>query len=221
MKKGSGGFRAGLIVSYLALVLAVAVLSGCHSDHDDPLPRYHTEIVSDVDFDGDIGLSLDGFYTVTSAADTGSVLAGVNPDTGEEYRGFLDFPLGGDDGVPTDAIIESATLEVYIIGMSDSLPSTVFPFLIDLVDFQPPYLIESDFDRVSQPPLLTRPIDFYPSDVGRYVIIDVTSLMSEAQAEGLPDLQLRFILDFTANSGLIEIDDTDIDTAPLLKVTYY
>ena len=222
MKRYNCGFRAGRIALYLTLVLAVVVLNGCHSESDnDPLPRYHTEIISDVDYDGDIGLDFDDTYSVTSAADTGSVLAGVDPVSGEEFRGFLDFPLGGVDGVPSDAIIESATLEIYIIWTSDSSPDEIFPFLIDLVDFQPPYLIESDFNRVSQPPLLTLPVDFYPSDVGSYVVIDVTALMSEAQTQRLPDLQLRFLLDFTADSGLIEIDDTDIDTAPLLKVTYY
>ena len=223
LKSDNGGFRAGWIVLYAALVLVVFALNGCRSHRDqdnDPLPRYDTEIISDVYADGDIGLAPDDTYTVSIAIDTGSVLAGVDPVTGEEFRGFLDFPLDGVDGIPLDAVIESATLEIFIIGMSDSSPDEIFPFLIDLVDFQPPYLIESDFNRVSQPPLLTMPVDFYPSDAGKFVIIDVTALVSEAQSEGLPDVQLRFLLDFSAASGLIEIDDADTDTAPLLKVTY-
>ena len=141
--------------------------------------------------------------------------------TGEEFRGFLDFPLGGVDGIPRDAVIESATLEIFIIGMSDSLPGEIFPFLIDLVDFQPPYLLAGDFSRAIQPPLLTMPVDFYPSDEGTLVVIDVTELVDEAQFLGLPDLQLRFLLDFSADTGLIEIDDADAATAPLLTVTYY
>ena len=220
LKRYNGGSLAGRIVLYAVLVLAVFALNGCHNDNA-PLPTYDAEIVSDVYADGDIGLALDGTYTVSSAIDTGSVLAGVDPVTGEEYRGFLDFPLGGVDGIPLDAVIESATLELYIIGMSDSLPDEIFPFLIDLVDFQPPYLVGDDFSRSIQPPLLTMPVDFYPSDVGNFVVIDVTELVDEAQFQGLPDLQLRFLLDFSADSGLIEIDDADVDTAPLLRITYY
>jgi hypothetical protein len=220
LKRYNCGSLAGRIVLYAALVLAVIALNGCHNDND-PLPTYYAEIVSDEYADGDIGLALDETFTVTTAIDTGSVLTGVDPMTGEEFRGFLDFPLGGVDGIPLDAVIESATLEVFIIGMSDSLPDEIFPFLIDLVDFQPPYLIEDDFSREIQPPLLTIPVDFYPSDVDNFVVIDVTELMDEAQFLGLPDLQLRFLLDFSADSGLIEIDDADVDTAPLLTVTYY
>ena len=221
LKRNNGGSPAGRIVLYVTLVLAVAVLNGCNSGDDEDLRTYDTEIVSDADADGDIGLTLDDTYTVSSAIDTGSVLVGIDPVTGEEFRGFLDFPLGGADGIPLDAIIDSATLEVYITGTSDSLPDAIFPFLIDLVTFQPPYLIESDFNRLAQPALLTIPVDFYPSDAGSFVDIDVTALVSEAQSEGLPDVQLRLLLDFSTDSGLIEIDDSDIDRAPLLKVTYY
>ena len=226
LKKYNGRSLAGRIVLYTALLLAVFALNGCRGNHDDydhydPLPAYYTEIVSDVYADGDIGVALDDTYTVTSAVDTGNVLAGVDPVTGEEFRGFLDFPLGGADGIPFDAVIESATLEIFIIGIYDSPPDNILPFLIDLVDFQPPYFIEEDFSRSIQPPLLTMPVDFYPSDEGSFVVIDVTELVDEAQFSGLQDLQLRFLLDFSANTGLIEIDDADVDTAPLLKVTYY
>lgn len=229
LKRNNGGSLAGRMVLYAVLALAVVALNGCRGDHDhndhhghnDPLPTYYTEIMSDEYADGDIGLALDDTYTVTSAIDTGSVLAGVDPVTGEEFRGFLDFPLGGADGIPPGAVIESATLEVFIIGMSDSLPGEIFPFLIDLVDFQPPYLLAGDFSRAIQPPLLTMPVNFYPSDDGNFVVIDVTELVDEAQFQGLPDLQLRFLLDFSADSGFIEIDDADVATAPLLTVTYY
>ena len=227
--KRYNGSLAGRIVLCAALVLAVVALNGCksnkhHNDHNhynDPLPTYYTEIESDLYADGDIGLALDDTYTVSSAIDTGSVLAGVDPLTGEEYRGFLDFPLEGVDGIPPGAVIESATLEIFIIGMSDSLPGEIFPFLIDLVDFQPPYLMANDFSRTVQPSLLTMPVDFYPSDDGSFVVIDVTELVDEAQFLGLQDLQLRFLLDFSVDSGLIEIDDAGAATAPLLRVTYY
>ena len=65
------------------------------------------------------------------------------------------------------------------------------------------------------------PVDFYPSDVGSFVVIDVTALMDEAQMEELPDLQLRFLLDFSEATGLIEIDDSELETAPLLTVSYF
>lgn len=220
LKRYNGGSLAGRIVLYAVLMLAVFTLNGCHNDND-PLPTYEAEIVSDVYADGDIGLALDYIYTVSSAIDTSSVLAGVDPVTGEEFRGFLDFPIGGVDGIPLDAVIESATLELFIIGMSDSLPGEIFPFLIDLVDFQPPYLVAGDFSRAIQPPLLTMPVDFYPSDVGNLVVIDVTELVNEARFLGLQDVQLRFLLDFSADSGLIEIDDADVATAPLLSVIYH
>jgi hypothetical protein len=219
LKKFNGGSMAVRIVSYAVLVLAVAALNGCRKDND-PIPTYYAEIGSDVYADGDIGVGLDNTFTVSTAIDTGSVIAGVDPLTGEEFRGFLDFPLEGVDGIPSDAVIESATLEIFIIGMSASQPDGILPFLIDLVDFQPPYLIEGDFSRAIQPPLLTMPVDFHPSDAGSFVVIDVTELVDEAQFLGLPDLQLRFLLDFSADTGLIEIDDADIDTAPLLCVTY-
>jgi hypothetical protein len=223
MKRYKGGSPAGRIVLCAVLVLAVVALNGCrrHDDHNHSLPKYYTEIISDDYADGDIGLALDETYTVSAAIDTGSVFAGVDPVTGEEFRGFLDFPLGGDDGIPYDAVIESATLEIFISGIYDSPLGKILPFLIDLVDFQPPYLVATDYSRAIQSPLLTLPVDFYPSDEGHFVAIDVTELVDEAQFRGLPDLQLRFLLDFSADSGLIEIDDHDPASAPLLKVTYY
>jgi len=220
LKRGDSGFLGTRVLFYLAL--AVVALNGCSSgsdDHDDPLPIFISEITSDIEADGDIGLSQDDIYAISSALDTGNVLAGIDPETGEEFRGFLDFPLRGSDGIPWDAVIESATLEVFISGVRVSAPDLILPFLVDLVDFQPPFLIADDFNRLIQPPLLTMPVDFFPSDAGSFVAIDVTALMDEAQIEQLPDLQLRFLLDFSATTGLIEIDDSDLENAPLLTVS--
>jgi hypothetical protein len=58
-------------------------------------------------------------------------------------------------------------------------------------------------------------------DTGTIVTIDVTPLVVEAQDIGLYDLQLRVLLDDIARSGLVEIDDTLVDTAPLLSIRYY
>jgi hypothetical protein len=96
------------------------------------------------------------------------------------------------------------------------------------VSFQPPTLIDTDFDRTIQPPLafirVTPP--FYQADVGTNVSIDVTSLLVQAQLLQLPDFQLRIMEDLgPAIPVLIEIDDTigvNRGTfAPLLTVTYF
>ena len=60
------------------------------------------------------------------------------------------------------------------------------------------------------------------ADVLRHVTVDVTSLMVEAQRRGLPDFQIRILEDDGfVFPGLIEIDDTTINLAPLLTVTYF
>jgi hypothetical protein len=223
LRTGGTGLPGNKIAFCLALVLVAVLLAGCHifvDNREDPSPTFVAQIVSDDEADGDIELTPPATYTTASALDTGSVLAGIDPASGDEFRGFLDFPLRGSQGVPLDAVIESATLEIFISGISVSSPDRILPFIIDLVAFQPPLLIADDFDRVLQPPLLTMPFDFYPSDAGATVVIDVTALMDEAQVQGLPDFQLRFLLDFSATSGLIEIDDSDLETAPLLTVSY-
>ena len=219
---GSGSFK-NKITLCLLLVLAVVSLVGCNifiDNRDDPTPTFEVQIVSDDTADGDIELTASSMYTISSALDTGNVLAGIDPESGDEFRGFLDFPLRGSQGVPLDATIESATLEIFISGTSVSSSDRVMPFIIDLVAFQPPVISEDDFNRLLRPTILSMPFDFYPSDAGATVIIDVTSLMDEAQNQGLPDFQLRFLLDFSADSGLIEIDDNDLETAPLLTISY-
>jgi hypothetical protein len=223
LRTGGSGAPGNKIVLCLALVLAAVSLVGCNvfvDNRDDPSPTFEAQILSDDTADGDIQLTLPATFTVASALDTGNVLAGIDPASGDEFRGFLDFPLWGSDGVPLDATIESATLKIFINGVSVSSSDRILPFLIDLVAFQPPVLIADDFDRAVQPPLLTLPFDFYPSDAGAMVVIDVTALMNEAQSQGLQDFQLRFLLDYSADSGLIEIDDSDVETAPLLTVSY-
>ena len=102
LKRGNSDSPRSWTIFYLLLALAMVALNGCSScddDCDDPLPVYAADITSDIEADGDIGLALDGIYTIASALDTGSVLAGVDPVTGEEFRGFLDFPLRGIDGI--------------------------------------------------------------------------------------------------------------------------
>jgi hypothetical protein len=208
----------------VALVLTMVWLAGCGGGGDDShesTPVFVTQILSDQAADGDIAFSSPEAYAVSSALSTGSVLAGVDPISGDEFRGFLDFPLRGAHGVPLGATVESATLEIFINDLTIPLPDRTLPLLIDLISFQPPALIESDFDRLAQPPLLTMPFDFFTSDEGTFVVMDVTALMDEAQIEGLPDFQLRLLLDFFAAAGLVEINDAAASTAPLLTVTYF
>ena len=53
------------------------------------------------------------------------------------------------------------------------------------------------------------------------MLIDVTPLMAEAQRLGLRDFQVRLLLDFSAFSGLVEIDDSIAATVPLLTVEFF
>lgn len=207
----------------LTSVILVALISGCrvdyHDHHEQPLSVV-TYLVSDQGADGDIAFSPPDTYIVSSAVTTGTVLAGIDPIYGDEFRGFLDFYLRGAHGVPSQAIIESATLELFINDVTLPFPDTVAPLIIDLVTFQPPTLIASDFDRSIQPPLLSLPVDILASDEGSMVAVDVTSLMVEVQNQGLSDFQVRLVLDAIAASGLVEIEDSILETAPLLTVVY-
>ena len=117
--------------------------------------------------------------------------------------------------VPLNAVIVSADVEVFVNNVSFS---TSVPTLIDLVPFPVTGLTSADFDSA---PSLTRPsFDIFSSDINNFVRIDVTSLMTEAQNQGLRNLQLRFLLDFIAASGLVELDDDLAGSAPLLTVEY-
>jgi hypothetical protein len=155
-----------------------------------------------------------------------SVFAGIDPAAGTEFRAFLDFPLTGAGGVPGDAVIDSAFLDIYIDSLQPNIGT--IPILIELVTFQPPTLIDTDFDRTLQPPLaslvLSPPLT--QADVGTNVSIDVTPLMIEAQRRGLVDFQVRIMEDLgPAIPILVEINDTTGvnrgSLGPLLTVTYF
>ena len=219
-----------LRVSYLSIALTCAVLSlaGCGGGDDGPPPSFTTQILSDPGFDGDIEqTSATTFNIVQGMSPTvQSVFAGIDPVAGTEFRAFLDFPLTGPQGVPADAIIDSAFLEIYV----DSLTpiSGSLPILIDLVSFEPPTLIGTDFDRTVQPPIASVRItpNISSADVGTYVPIDVTALMNQAQRLGLSDFQVRIMEDLGPPiATLMEIDDTTGSArsarAPLLTVTYF
>ena len=175
--------------------------------------------LSDQPVDGDIGFTAPGSFTISQANVTNTVQYGLDTG-GTEYRAFLDFPLDGSTGggvVPANAVIISADIEVFvniITGTASSVPT-----LLDLVPFPVTGLTTGDFNSS---PLLTRPsFDIFRSDIGNFVRIDVTSLMAEAQNQGLNNLQVRFLLDFILGAGgLVELDDSTSARAPLLTVEY-
>ncbi len=110
------------------LVLLIISLAGC-GDGDRHEPQlFITEIFSDPQFDGDIERNpITGSLTITQG-NAQSLFAGIDPITGSEFRAFLDFPLGS---VPGNAVIESATLDIFI---NDIVPgsSLGIPILVDL-----------------------------------------------------------------------------------------
>jgi hypothetical protein len=214
-----------------AIACAFVGVTGCSGGDGrggGPPPAITTQIFSDAGVDGDIEQTSSTSFTVTQGMSPSvqSVFAGIVPATLTEFRAFLNFPLSGAGGVPGDALIESAFLDIYINSLQPLTGS--IPILIELVSFQPPTLLETDFDRTIQPPLASLSIDgpFTAADVGTNVSLDVTSLMVHAQQLGLADFQLRIMQDLgPAIPVLMEINDsTGADRStngPLLTVTYF
>ena len=221
-----------LRLSAVAATCGILFLSGCGGggeiDGQPPAQVFTTHILSDSRYDGDIEQVSNSSFTITQGMTPAiqSVLAGIDPVAGTEFRAFLDFPLGGSGGVPANAIIDSAYLEIYI---DDLEPITGrLPVRVDLVAFQPPTLLATDFSRSLQPALASVTVspDITRPDVGTSVPIDVTPLMREAQRRGLVDFQVRIMEDLgPAIPVLMVIDDsTGSDRpslAPLLTVTYF
>jgi hypothetical protein len=203
----------------ILLTILLPALAGCGGG-DDAQPIFVAQIFSDQPTDGDIAFDpFDNSFTITQGPST--LFFGIDDfdPNFPEYRAFLDFPLDGSTGgdvVPASAFIVSATLEVFVNEVSFA---SVVPTLIDLVTYPISGLRVEDYDS---PPLLTRRVNFFSSDEGAFVSIDITGLMREAQRRGLPDLQLRFILDLAVESGFVGIEDlpTVTLTAPLLTVEY-
>jgi hypothetical protein len=211
----------------IVMVFIGLTLPGCGGDGSST-PTTITQILSDPAFDGDIVRNFNtGDFTVTQG-NTQSVFAGIDPVTGDEYRAFLDFPLTGVGGVPGNAIIVSAFLDIVINNISPQPLTGTIPIRIDLVYFQPQSLVGTDFDRTLQPALMTTTIEppISQADFGNHMTVDVTSLMTEAQRFGLANFQVRILEDLGAVSpGIIEIDDTTgsnrVFLAPLLQVEYF
>ena len=208
---------------------ALLCLVGCGGggDGDTGPQQVETHLLSDPSADGDIEQTQTS-YVVTQGM-TGpvqSVLAGIDPATGGEFRAFLDFPLGGPGGIPGDAIIDSA----YLTFLVDSLTpvDSGLPVRVELVAFQPPALTPTQFDEVAQPSISEVLVsgDVTGADIGHDVTVDVTPLMVQAQRLGLADFQVRILEDLGLQYDvLMEIDDTTqpdrSQSAPELTVTYH
>jgi hypothetical protein len=212
-----------LLVAAL-MMCTILALYGCGDGGGGSTPTViSTQILSRPAYDGDIKFAPPNVFTVTQG-NIPSVLAGIDPVTGSEFRAFLHFPLTGAGGVPGSAIIESATLDIFIDSISILPAASSIPIRIELVSFTPPTLLASDYDRIIQPALAIATIipPISRADVLRHVTVDVTSLMVEAQRRGLANFQIRILEDDGfVFPGLIEIDDTTINRAPLLTVTYF
>lgn len=205
-----------LVLSILLLTLAVA---GCGGGGDDR-PLQGRQILSDDAVDADVVRdAVNGSLTVTPATRDGVVFAGIDPVTLDEYRAFLDFPLGA---VPEWGIIQAASLDIFINAIHP--PAGSVPIRLELVSFAPP-VIATDFQRDTLPPLAVKTIDppITARDVGNHVVVDVTDFMRIAQANKLPRFQVRVMEDLgVVVPGLIEIDDSDVlETAPLLRVAFF
>lgn len=176
-----------------------------------------TQILSDPALDGDIEVGTG--LTVIRQGITQSVFVGIDPVTLTETRAFLDFPLAS---VPGNAIINSATLDIVV----DSLdpPSAVVPILVDLVSFPQP-LLAGDYGRAFLATTTIIPSIAF-ADVGNHIIVNVTSLMQEAQRQALGRFQVRLLKGAGGTgTGLVEINDSTglnrAARAPQLTVTYF
>ncbi len=155
-------------------------------------------ILSEPGSDGDIEFDpvLNTFFVTRGPS---FVLFGEDSLNGNlpEFRAFLTFPLDGSTGqpiVPSAAVIVSTTLEVFVNRVSFA---SVIPTFLDLVQYQDPLgvLSAADFNSI---PLAFRRLDFFSSDQGISVLIDVTPLMQVAQlTPALLDFQVRFLVDTT------------------------
>ncbi len=214
-----------LLYAGITAVLALS-LYGCGSA--DSRDIFVAQIFSDQLADGDIAFDpVLNSYTVTNGPNT--IFFGIDdadPDL-PEFRAFLDFPLDGSnngDAIPLNADIVSATMEVFVNEVNFAL---TVPALLDLIQFSIAGLVPADFDssplRFPDGTDATLNFDFFSSDQGNFVLIDVTPLMQETQRLGLSDFQVRFLLDFVADAGLVGIEDRPnvTVTAPLLTVEYH
>ncbi|QWV93006.1 hypothetical protein KP004_17830 [Geomonas oryzisoli] len=204
-------------ILWLVLAAVLVALAGCGGGEDRPL--FREVIPSDVALDGEI-VDVGGVLNPPTFADTVTgIYAGVDPDTGDIYRSFLHFPL---TTIPGDALISSATLSFVVKSVDPLTPLDTIPISVELVSFGPP-LEAAYFDL---PPIvvtsITPPISI--NDATHRIDIPVTSLMVEAQRQGLANFQVRLRQenDYTTTvPGLMQIDEASVANEPRLTVFYF
>jgi len=204
----------------VTMTFLVTVLSGCGGGDvvvSVTPPPSVSQTLSDAAFDGDIEIG--AASTILRQGITQSVFVGIDPVTLSETRAFLDFSLAG---IPGNAIINSATLDIVVDSIQPS--SARVPILVDLVAFPQPLLV-GDFSRAFLATTTIIPV-IIQLDVGNHVTFDVTGLMKEAQFRSLSHFQVRLLRGSGGTaSGLVEINDTTgINRgarAPQLTVTYF
>ena len=158
-------------------------------------------ILSDPVSDGDIAFDpVSSVFTITTGT---PLFFGVDSSDSNlpEYKAFLTFPLDGvteQDIVPLGATITFATVELFVTGVS--FADTV-PTFMDLIQygFQNPVL---DF---SAPVIDFRTLDFFSSDPGNFVLIEITPLVQTAQDLALLDFQIRLSLDGVVSPAGIQV----------------
>jgi hypothetical protein len=166
--------------------------------YHDPLSPFipvTARILSDPLSDGDIAFDpVNSIFTITTGATT--LFFGVDSSDGNlpEYRAFMTFPLDGvteQDVLPLGAVIDSATVELFItqVSFADTVPT-----FLDLIQYE--------FRNLGQNPALDfsaavidfQTLDFYSTDPGIFVLIDITPLVQTAQDLALLDFQIRLSL---------------------------
>lgn len=210
----------------LVMLFLVSAVAGCGGDGSPPPILAKQQILSDERVDADIvedAATRSLTVTQVSRDNVPSVFAGIDPATGDEYRAFIDFPL---NTIPLKGVIQSATVDLFIQSIQPA--AGTIPIRLELVSFPPP-VVASDFDRDSLRPLgtvlVTPPVT--AADVGQHVVVDVTPLVALAQARRqqnplLQNFQLRVMEDLgPVVPGLIEIDESANETAPLLNVSFW
>jgi hypothetical protein len=220
MEKSRGTMKKFLRLCVIAVfMISIAACGGGGDGVSQTV--FVAQIFSDHAVDGDIAFN-PVLQTLTITNGPNTLFFGIddmNPNL-PEYRAFLDFPLDGSTGgdiVPADAVIVSATLELFVNEVSFAI---LVPTLLDLVSYPISGLRPQDFNS---PPLVFQRLSFFRSDQGKPVTIDVTPLMREAQRLGLSDFQVRFLLDLAVSDiGFVGIEDLPniTITAPLLTVEY-
>jgi hypothetical protein len=191
-------------VPLLLLLLLLPFVGGC-DDHDDH-PTATTQILSSYYDDGNIVRygdgSYDHFFPPPSDDNIWVGLYGA-----DEWRGFLQFPLGGSGGVPAGVGIRRATLDLVVRSVQPGMR-----LYVDLVDVDTslgaygaanPEALWNDGMVL---PLATVAVDHPYMSSPRHVPVE-----------------LRLLLDPGASAGLMIFTDPWADTqvAPLLEVEYY